>query len=76
MFQNEIDFEETITTLLDDGGQYEDVQLIIDDNEVFMRQWNESIQRYDLLVMSHRMFVELQQALNHTEGLFRVEFER
>lgn len=75
MFQNEIDFEETITTILDDGGQYEDVQLIIDDNEVFMRQWNESIQRYDLLVMSHRMFIELQQALKHTEGLFRVEYE-
>lgn len=73
MFQNEICWDETITTLLDDDGIHPDVQLIIDDNEVFIRQWSENYQRYDLVIMSHNMFFELQQALNHTEGLFRTE---
>jgi hypothetical protein len=75
MFQNEIDWDESITTLLDDDGVHEDVQLIIDDNEVYIRQWSENYQRYDLIIMSHKMFIELQQALNHTEGLFRTELK-
>ena len=75
MFQNEIDWDETITHLIDDYAVHEDVQLIIDDNEVFIRQWNEQLQKYDLIVMSHKMFLELQQALQHTEGLFRIELK-
>jgi hypothetical protein len=75
LFQNEFDFDETVTTLIDDSAIYEDIQLIIDDNEVFIRQWNENLQRYDLIMMSHKMFFELQQALKHTEGLFRTELK-
>jgi uncharacterized protein YutD len=75
LFQNEIDWDETVTTLIDDYAVHEDVQLIIDDNEVFIRQWSEQLQKYDLIVMSHKMFLELQQALQHTEGLFRTELE-
>jgi hypothetical protein len=75
LFQNEFEFDETITTVIDDNAIYEDIQLIIDDNEVFIRQWNETLQRYDLIMMSHKMFFELQQALKHTEGLFRTELK-
>ena len=70
MFTNEIDWDETITTVMDDGGQYEDVQLFIDDNEVFIRQWSEHRQDYDLIVMTHRMFEEFNIALNTTEGMY------
>jgi hypothetical protein len=73
MFQNEFGFDETVTTILDDGGQYEDVQMFIDDNEVFIRQWSEVNQEHELIVMSHKMFLELQQALRHPEGFFRTE---
>lgn len=73
MFQNELDWDESITTILDDTAIYEDVQLIIDDNEVFIRQWNDHLNRYDLIMMSHKMFLELQQALHHTEGLYKTE---
>jgi hypothetical protein len=75
MFQNEIDWDETVTHLLDDNGIYEDVQLIIDDNEVFIRQWNEQLNRYDLIMMSHKMFFEFQQALHTTEGLYTTELK-
>lgn len=75
MFQNEIDWDESITTILDDDGVHEDVQLIIDDNEVYIRQWSENYQRYDLIIMSHKMFIELQQALQNTEGLFITELK-
>lgn len=73
MFQNEFDWDETITTVMDDTGVHEDVQVIIDDNEVFIRQWSENFQRYDLIIMSHKMFLELQAAMQNTEGMFRLE---
>jgi hypothetical protein len=71
MFQNEFTFKETITTILDDDGQYDDVSLHIDDNDVYIRQWNEEQHAYDIIIMSHKMFLELQQALKHSEGFFR-----
>lgn len=70
MFTNEIEFDETITTILDDGGQYEDVQLFIDDNEVYIRQWNEARNQHELISMSHIMFQELLQALKKPEGSY------
>ena len=73
MFQNEFDYEETITTILDDNAIHEDVEVIIDDNEVFIRQWSEAFQRYDVISMSHKMFMELQEAMKHPEGFFRTE---
>lgn len=70
MFTNEIEFEETITTILDDSGQYEDVQIFIDDNEVYIRQWNENIGKHELIGMSHKMFAEFIQALKLPEGTY------
>jgi hypothetical protein len=70
MFTNEIEFDETITTILDDGGQYEDVQFFIDDNEVYIRQWNETRGQCELIAMSHKMFEEFLQALKKPEGSY------
>jgi hypothetical protein len=72
MFTNEIEFDETITTILDDCGQYEDVQFFIDDNEVYIRQWNETRGQCELIAMSHRMFEEFLQALKKPEGSYIV----
>jgi hypothetical protein len=70
MFTNEIEFDETITTILDDCGQYEDVQFFIDDNEVYIRQWNETRGQCELIAMSHKMFEEFLQALKKPEGSY------
>jgi phenylacetate-coenzyme A ligase PaaK-like adenylate-forming protein len=52
---------------------YEDVQVYIDDNEVYIRQWNEKNQHYELVILSHKMFDELQIAMDTSEGLYKVE---
>lgn len=70
MFTNEFDFDETIITVLDDSGRYEDVQLYLDDNEVYIRQWNERKQAYDLIVMSSMMFFEIMEAMKQPEGAY------
>jgi phenylacetate-coenzyme A ligase PaaK-like adenylate-forming protein len=58
---------------MDDRAVYEDVQVYIDDNEVYIRQWNEKNQHYELVILSHKMFDELQIAMDTSEGLYKVE---
>lgn len=70
MFTNEIEFDETVTTIMDDDGAQEDVQIFIDDNEVFIRQYNERYNRYDLIVLSHKMYLELLESRKYPEGLY------
>lgn len=76
MFTNEIEFDETVTTVLDDSGTHEDVQLFIDDNEVYLRQWNEDHNRHELIVMSHKMLQEILQAMNLPEGAYVIVNEK
>ncbi len=39
MFTNEFDFDESITTILDETDEHEDIRLIITDDYVFIQQW-------------------------------------
>jgi hypothetical protein len=72
VFTNEFDFEETVITILDDNGVYEDIQIYLDENEVYIRQWNERKQIYDLIVMSPKMFFEIMEAMKRPEGAYIV----
>lgn len=70
MFTNEVDFSETITTIMDEEDQLEDLQLIIQDEGAYFRQWNEMVGCWDIVVLSHDMFSDLLSALNEGEGFF------
>ena len=75
MFTNEFEFDSTITTVMDELGEHEDVQLIIGDDVVYIRQFNDDKREttYDLIAMSPKMFADMQNALNFTEGMFKLE---
>ena len=70
MFTNEIEWDETVTTVMDDTGTEEDVVLFIDDHGVFIRQYNEQLDKYDLVTLSHKMFSEMLEAMKQKEGFF------
>jgi hypothetical protein len=70
VFSNEFNFDETITTILDDGDEYEDVRLIISDDSVFIQQWDDSRDKYEVICMSTKMFYEFQEALKKPEGMY------
>lgn len=76
MFTNEFEFEATVTTVLDETDECEDVQLIIDDFSVTIRQFNEISETYDLICMSHKQFGEMVEALKHPEGAYRIFFKK
>lgn len=78
MFTNEFEFDSTITTIMDELGEHEDVQLIIGDDVVYIRQFNDDKREttYDLIAMSPKMFLEMQHALNKSEGMFHLDIEK
>lgn len=76
MFTNEFEFDETITTIMDEGADYEDVQVMITDDQVFIRQWDDDREKYEIICMSPKMFFELQEAMKRPAGLFYVELRK
>ena len=76
MFTNEIEWDETVTTVMDDTGAEEDVVLFIDDHGVFIRQYNEQLDKYDLVTLSHKMFSEMLEAMKQKEGFFVTNAKR
>ena len=75
MFSNEMEWDHTVTTVLDETGQYTDVELVIDDAGVFIRQFPEDDKKpADLICMTHKMFKDMVEALNHKEGFYITKY--
>jgi len=70
MFTVEMDFDEIEITVLDDSGGKEDVKVFSYDEIVYIRQWNEKQRKYDLIVLTPEMYVELMTAYRKPEGAY------
>jgi len=73
MFTIEHEEDETIITILDPEGDLEDVGVLMWDDRVFIRQWNEHRQQFDLIAMNAQMYYKLMQAWSLPEGTYVVE---
>jgi hypothetical protein len=73
MFSNEFEFDEIVTVVMDDFGNYEDVHVIITDDQVFIRQWDDAREKYEVVFMSPKMFYELQEAMKKPTGFYKLE---
>ena len=71
MFTIEIDWDETAITILDDHGEYEDLQVIMYDDVVYIRQWDEDFQKHNYVVISPEMMLAFQQSWNLPNGAYR-----
>ena len=63
-------FKESIVTVLDDTDRLEDVEWIFDEEGLFVRQWNNETESYDLIEMTNDQFRELLTALGLPEGTY------
>jgi hypothetical protein len=70
MFTIEMDWDETAITILDQTRNYEDVQFLVFDDIVYIRQWDEDLEKFDTIVMSPEMFDSFRSALNLPEGTY------
>jgi len=77
MFTNEFQWDASVTTVLDETGEFQDVELIIEDAGVYIRQWTENDgQPADLICMTHKMFKDMVEALNHPEGFYQTRYKK
>lgn len=75
MFTVEMDHDETLVTILDDEGHYEDIVFNIFDDIVYIRQWDEFAETFSAIAMSPEMFDQILLALNSSEGAYTVNIE-
>jgi len=77
MFTVEFEADSSVVTVLDESGQMEDIEVIIsEDDVVFMRQWDEDLGKYEMLVMTYQQLLDITASLQTTEGLHKIEIVR
>jgi len=73
MFTVEFEIDASVITVLDETGQYDDVEVIIgEDSEVFIRQFDDENNSYDMIIMTYAQLIDILASLNSTEGMHRV----
>jgi len=70
MITIEMGFKDTEMVIMDPDGELEDVTVYLDEDCVFIRQWDEMVQGHDLIQFSHKTFEMFLLALNLPEGLY------
>lgn len=76
MYTVEMDLDEIEITVLDDSGRFDDVKVFSYDDVVYIRQFNETINKWELIQMSPEMYAELMQAWKSPEGSFVTNLTR
>jgi hypothetical protein len=73
MFTVEFDEDETLITVLDGTAELEDVSVLLYDDYCHVRQWDEKQQRFNVITLKPRMYLELMKAWNCPEGAYAVD---
>jgi len=73
MITVEFDLDETLITILDDTGELEDVSALLYEDYCHIRQWNEKLQRFDVITMKAEMYWKLMKSFNLPEGTYIIE---
>lgn len=70
MFTVEMDHDETTITILDNEGNWDDVELIMYDDVIYFRQYDEQEGFMQMIAMSPQMFHEMLESMNRPEGSY------
>lgn len=73
MYTVEFEPDAAIVTTLDNKDGYEDVEMILaEDGTVYIRQFDENCEDYQMLYMSSQQWLDLMAAYDSPEGAFYV----
>lgn len=75
MITVEFDMDETLITVLDNTGEFEDVSVLLYDDYVHIRQYNSKIDRFDVITMKPEMYLKIMKAWKLPEGTFDLDYE-
>lgn len=70
MFTVEFESDATVITTLDQAGELNDVEVILDEDSIFFRQWSDDLGSYDLVEMSEQQLRDIIAALSKSEGAY------
>jgi len=71
MYTVEFEKDASVVTSLDETGRYEDVEMVIsDDDTVYLRQYETSLNEHQIIYISYQQLLDLVTSLNSTEGAF------
>ena len=73
MFTIEFDDDETCITLLDNTGELEDVNILLYDDYCHIRQWNQSINYWEIVTLTSEMYLALMKAWQLPEGSYVID---
>ena len=73
MITIEHDFDGTSVFLIDPTGEHEDIELIVDEEGIWMRQFNDDNQTFEVIHMNQVMFEMLVAMYDLEEGVYVIE---
>lgn len=76
MWTNEFEWDTTIITIMDDQGGENDVVIEMSDKHVDIRQFNDTLEKYDLITLTPKMMFEILESFSHPEGMFQSDLQR
>jgi hypothetical protein len=75
MYTVEFEPDASVITSIDELDKFDDVEMILaDDGTVFIRQFEDHMDEYQLITMSYQQLLDLITSLHQTEGMFKIEF--
>lgn len=75
MYTVEMDHDITKIVSLDESGQFEDVEMVLDDEYVYLRQLDDDSNAYEMIIMTYKQFVQVYAAMQSPEGTYQIELE-
>lgn len=77
MYTVEFESDASVIISLDEKDKFDDVELVIcDNNTVFIRQFEQEMNQYQLITISYQQLLDLFTALNSSEGLHQIKVVR
>jgi hypothetical protein len=77
MYTVEFEPDASIITSIDDGGEYNDIEVIIGDNGgVYLRQFEDLLDEYSVVYISYKQLIEIYAAIHSTDGCYRLEIQQ
>ena len=73
MFTVEIKSDASIVRSLDETGEMNDVEMILSETgSIFIRQWDDDLEKYEMLIMTYAQLLDIVVSLQQTQGLFHI----
>ena len=72
MFTIEMDWDETAITILDESGQYEDIEIMMFDDVCYIRQFLEDTNKYSLIAFTPEMMYAFMKSFGLPAGAYKI----